>query len=87
MATGIAGADRRLIDPDDLICPGWSRPVRPEPPRPWRGEDGSPAPGWSHLDGSALCWQLSGALAEPVVRCRRGVLGRTESSQPVRETP
>lgn len=68
MATSVVGAAPSADAPADLICPACTRPVRPEPPSFWRGEDGCPAPGWSHLDGSALCWQLSGALVEPVGR-------------------
>ncbi len=75
MTTSIVGADRRFVDPLDLICPGCTRPVQPEPPGCWPAEDGLPRPEWSHLDGSALCWQLSGALAEPVVRVRRALGG------------
>ena len=71
MATSIAGAARLIGDSDELVCPGCTRTVRPEPPSSSRIESRDAGQGWSHLDGSALCWQLFGALAEPVARGRR----------------
>lgn len=68
MTTSIAGDTR--TDPEDLICPACTRAVQPEPPSPSRSEDRQAEQGWSHLDGSALCLQLSGDLTEPVVRGR-----------------
>jgi hypothetical protein len=68
MTTSIAGDTR--TGPDDLICPACTRAVQPEPPSPSGSEDRQAGQGWSHLDGSALCLQLSGELAEPVVRGR-----------------
>lgn len=67
MTASIAGAARRA-DPEDLICPACARMVRPEPPSSSRTESGALVLGWSHLDGSGLCWQLSGELASPVTR-------------------
>jgi hypothetical protein len=75
MTTSIAGDTR--TDPEDLICPACTRLVRPEPPSPSRVEDQASEQGWSHLDGSGLCSQLTGELAEPVVRGRHAAgIGR-----------
>lgn len=61
-----ATASPRFVDPDQLICPGCGDRVRPEPPGYWRVVDGLPAPQFSHPDGSALCRERAGTVAEPI---------------------
>jgi hypothetical protein len=73
MTTTIAAADGRHIDQVELICPACTRLVRPEAASPSEPENEMFGQQWSHLDGSALCLQLSGAIAAPVVRPRRVV--------------
>jgi hypothetical protein len=68
-ATSSADADRRPVEPDDLMCPACTRSVQPGPVGGGQPENGLPAGSeWSHVDGSPLCWQLSGELATPVAR-------------------
>lgn len=68
MTTSIAGDTR--TDSDDLICPACTRAVQPGQPSPSTSEERQTEQVWSHLDGSALCLQLTGELTEPVVRGR-----------------
>ncbi len=59
-------AQGRLVDPEQLVCPGCGEQVRPEPPGYWRVADGLPVPQFSHPDGSALCRHRDGTVAEPI---------------------
>lgn len=55
-----------FVDPELLVCPGCFEQVRCEPPGYWRVADGLPAPGFSHPDGTALCRDRDGSVAEPI---------------------
>jgi hypothetical protein len=67
-------ASRRWQDPDQLICPGCTKHVRPEPPAYWRVADGLPAPQFSHQDRSPLCVDRTGRPSDPVPVGPRGAL-------------
>jgi hypothetical protein len=47
-------SSRRLVDIEDLICPGCEEPVHRCPPAGLAADDGV-VPEFSHTDGSALC--------------------------------
>jgi hypothetical protein len=58
--------DHRWQDPANLICPGCSEQVRPEPPGYWRVADGLPAPQFSHQDATPLCAGHDQRPSEPI---------------------
>ncbi len=57
---------QRLVDPEDLICPGCREQVRCAPPAFWTIGDGLAAPQFSHADRTALCGTRARQVAEPV---------------------
>ncbi len=57
---------RRLVDPDDLICPGCGDRVIGVPPAFWQVSDGLPVAQFSHPDRTALCRTVAGHVADPV---------------------
>lgn len=62
--TAATTSTKPLVEPADLVCLGCLASVRCEPPACW--QDGGPAPGFSHLDGTALCHGQAGRACEPV---------------------
>lgn len=60
-----SGSPSRLVDPEDLFCPGCGEQVRCAPPEEGSGLDSEPGAEFSHSDRSELCRTPSGQLTEP----------------------